>query len=140
MIQRLIIIGLFCLLAISAHAEEADIDQVLNELQMKQIDIEQLDQIASEELDSRGSAPPLTFLQILAVASQNHPNWNDSVWQPNRYVTAEDHGGDWMLVVTYERGTDQPGSQNLMGIPLPFTILSMIPMQEGLWLGFINIG
>ncbi len=116
-------------MSIPAHAEDIDVNQVLNGLQMNCIDIGQLDQIASQQLSSRGPAPPLSFLQILAVASQNHPNWNDNVWGPNRYSTAEDHGGDWILVATYERGYGSTGVAKLDGNPA--TLYNTFPKTEG---------
>jgi len=51
--------------------------------------------------DLRGSAKPLSYLQVCAVYSSNCPQWE---WLENKLSSSEDHGGAKMYIVTKELG------------------------------------
>ncbi|ADD01702.1 hypothetical protein Tmath_0464 [Thermoanaerobacter mathranii subsp. mathranii str. A3] len=58
--------------------------------------------LESKTVQSFAAAPPLTYLQVYAVISSQHPTYE--YFSENQLSSVEDHGGDEMYIVTIEIG------------------------------------
>ena len=57
-----------------------------------------------------GPAPPLSYYQVHAAWSTQHPSWE--YFQPyNQYLSVYDHGGEEMYIVTKEIGYGNPSQR-----------------------------
>lgn len=82
----------------------------LKSLQEKQIDSSILEKRTNESLlvQPLSPAPPLTYLQIYAASSTQHPDWE--IFSDNQTSSVADHGGVELYIVTVELGY---GSNNI---------------------------
>lgn len=60
---------------------------------------------------SSSAAEPLYYLEIMSIASEHYPYWEDI--SPNDFATVQDHGGSFVYVVTLEGGYAEPYSRKM---------------------------
>lgn len=81
-------------------------------------------------------APPLSYLQVLAVSSANSPSWE---YPPSsQYTTTVDHGGSWLLIATEEYGYGQSRIAKFNGVTVPEYSNQMITDSGGTVIGWIR--
>lgn len=83
----------------------------------------------------RAPAPPLFYLEIKYVASADYPYWE--LIPDNAFATLNDHGGNWMYVVTDEGGYANPPSYSMT---LNGNNLSLIQSDPIIGSGSVIIG
>lgn len=86
---------------------------------------------------TRGPAPSLSELQLLAIASANHPDW-EYLWNPNFYTTPSNHGGAWMVVATFDLGYGNNPICRINGFNLTSIQVETITDASGIVIGFIR--
>lgn len=81
-------------------------------------------------------APPLSYLQVLAVQSANSPFWE---YPPSsQFTTTVDHGGSWLLIATEEYGYGQSRIAKFNGVTVPQHSSQALTDSGGTIIGWIR--
>jgi hypothetical protein len=89
----------------------------------------------SKKSVSFASAPALYYLEIKYVASADYPYWE--FIPDNAFATSQNHGGNWLYVVTEEGGYANPPTRRMV---LNGSILQLLQSDPILGSGNVAIG
>ena len=82
---------------------------------------------STTDLATRSPAPPLTYAEVVAVASEKQPNYE----YPSQYAfsTNLDHSGRWLVVVTAELGYSSSQTAKFAGSRM--TLVKEVQIKNG---------
>ena len=67
-------------------------------------------------VNEKAPAPPLTYLEVYAAISSNHPTYE--YFSQGQYLSTQDHGGNELYIVTVEIGYGFSTIAKIAGAPL----------------------